>query len=180
MTTANDRREAALKENTEKLWEIFNTYFNDPDGVTREEAIELAEFNKAEDHDSDVIFDRALRVCRKRAEKAGMFIPRATLARNRRGYAYVLTDRGDLVVDGFIAQQRVSTGTLRSTHKHQKFIVQDISSLSPMERLMVEELAQLNDEVEKVRNESIDTRVEQLEKVRNAWLEEQFMATQSE
>lgn len=180
MTTNHERREAAMKENTDKLWEVFNAYFNDPDGVTREEAIKLAEFNKAEDPDPDVIFDRALRVCRKRAEKSGKFIPRATLARDRRGYSYVLTDRGDLVVDGFIAQQRVSTGTLRSTHKHQKFIIQDIASLTPMERVMVEELAQLNDEVEKVRNESIDSRVEQLEKVRNAWLEEQFLATQSD
>ena len=130
--TNPDHVTKARHYNTEQLWDLLTAYFNDFEGITKHEALDLIAFDLAEDEnrDAEAIFERAIKTCRKRAEREGKIIPRATI-KSGRGYAYVLTDRADLVIDGYIAQNRVAQGVERSTHKHESFIETHAEDLPP-------------------------------------------------
>lgn len=137
-----ERALEARRTNTELLRETLTAYFNDFDGITKYEILALVEFDLAEneDRDEEAIFERAMKACRKRAEKEGKFIPRAVI-KDGRGFAYVLTDRADLVIDGYIAQNRIAQGVERSTHKHEAFIKTHAEDLPPAMRVLFEKMS---------------------------------------
>lgn len=170
MIHSTEIQNRARKENDQKLWDVFEAYKNDTEGLTRYQLAELADFNGAEGDTPYNIFDRALKVCRRRAEKAGMLIPHATPGED--GYVYFLTDRPGQALGGFISAERVSAGMRRSVFKHQKFIETDTSELSPVEKVLFQEVAQVIDERQQVLDNELDKRMEMLEKLRQAKLEE--------
>lgn len=137
-----DRATEARNHNTELLWETLTAYFNDFEGITKHEVLNLVDFDltENEDRDAEAIFERAIKACRKRAEREGKFIPRATIKEDR-GFAYVLTDRADLVIDGYIAQNQIAQGVERSTHKHEAFIETHADDLPPAMRVLFEKMS---------------------------------------
>lgn len=163
-------KQRAQTENTQKLWDVLDAYKNDPEGLTRHQLTELAGFNLAEGRSADDIFSRAMKVCKRRAIKAGMIIPHAT--RSKSGYVYLLTDRANLVVDGFLTSERVMQGMQRATHTHQKFIEQDLASLPAVERVAFEQIARISDQRQEDRERNLQDRLEVLQLIRVAASEE--------
>lgn len=172
MSIALNSREKAMAENNDKLWEVLSLYVDDPEGVTRYEAIELADFNMAEGGPEDRIFTRAIKVCKTRAKKAGMLIPRATPVKGR-GYVYLLAKSGKFALEGYMAQERVSSGVRKSAATHEKFIDQDRESLPPVLRAVFDELVIANTKYDQYVEESVNTQRQQLESVYSAYVEEQ-------
>lgn len=170
MTNSNEIQALARAENNQKLWAVLEVYKNDSDGLTRSQLTELAEFNLAEGTTPYEIFTRAIKVCRRRAKKADMFIPRAT--RGSGGYAYVLTDRATLAVDGFLAAERVAQGVQRAAYDHQGFIERDLASLSPVERVAFERVVQISNQRKADREQHLQDELDLLESLRNAAAEE--------
>lgn len=175
MEIAIGTKEKARAENNDKLWEVLNLYVDDPEGITKYEAIDLADFNMAEGGTREDIFARAIKVCKTRAKRANMFIPRATPVKGR-GYAYVLTKRGVHALEGFMAQENVSRGVRRSAAAHQQFIERDRESLPPLLRTVFDEVSAVNEKYEQFVNESLETQRKQLESVYEAYKEEQKTA----
>lgn len=178
MTTDQDRLKNNRAENNDRLWNVLEAYKNDPEGVTKQEVIDLAEFRVEAGATFSDIFDRAIQVCKRRADSMGMIIPRATLVKGR-GYAYVLTDQASMAVPGFVVQERVAYGTRRSAYKHQQFIEKDLGSLSPMERVIVEGFAELSDQQARDREDQRERNAAHLLKVREAYVKEMAQRKES-
>ena len=179
--TNTDNINQIRHQNTELLWEILNAYFNDFDGITKHEILELVDFDLSEneDHDVEAVFDRALKSCRKRAEKAGWIIPRAVVKEGR-GFAYVLTDRADLVIDGYIAQNRIAQGVERSTHKHEAFIKTHAEDLPPTMRVLFEKMSAARAEYTDILTQKVKDHQDDLTAVMDAVRMEKQLETAQE
>lgn len=168
----------ARQENNERLWKVMEAYKDDTEGVTSHEAITLAEFVPESGLTKKEIFNRAMRVCKKRAEKQGMMIPRATLV-GRRGYAYVLASRASSALEGYMAQERVSEGVQRSTVKHEVFIERNLGSLPPTLQEIFKQSIEANQDYEEFKEARVKKERENRDAFYKAWLEEQQMKAES-
>lgn len=164
--TGNRAREIRA-ENALRLWEVFLAYKNDIDsGLTKNDLISLADFNMAEGEPAVDVFDRALAACRRRAEKEDMIIPRAVPS--NRGYRYVLASRGDLVVDSFLASQRVTQGMQKATYRHEEFIATNLNDLPETEKVVFRELQRMEQKRREMYEDSMKDTVRVLADVRDA------------
>lgn len=141
---ANDGRQLIIEaENNDKLWEVFNIYLDDEEGVTKREAIELAEFTMEPGRTTEAVFERCKKVCKSRAESRGWTIPRPTYKRGR-GPAYVLSTGARTAWDGFALQSRINRGVAKSTAKAAEFIDRDQENLPPVVRTAYQEMRKLD------------------------------------
>lgn len=172
MTTPQDHRKSAREENNERLWQVMEAYKDDPEGVTKEEAIALADFRVEPGRSKQEVFERAMQICKRRAERLGMFIPRATLVRGR-GYAYVLATRAATALDGYMAQERVTAGVQRSAMKHEQFIERDLGSLPPMLRAIYRQSIDANKRAAEFAESMAETEKKNRDELYAAYREEQ-------
>lgn len=146
--------------NNEKLWDVFQTFIDDPEGVTKEEAVELADFWPEPGRTKSEIFDRAKEHCRRRASAQGWFIPRPTVKKGR-GHAYVLATHADTAFDGYMLQTRIGRGVQKATDKAAEFIETNEATLSPVVRTAFRKIREIDqkykDHVEQSRNDQLDT-----------------------
>lgn len=179
MSIDPDLKAKATVENTERLWEVLTSYKNDPDGLTRYELIDLCEFDPLEGRAAGDILDRAMKNCRRRAVREGMFIPHAT-PKPGRGYVYVLTDNPEQVVSGYIVAARVTAGMRKSEVKHQEFIETDLKSLPPTERAFFERMQEMRTSEELRWEKQKEERFADLVALRQAAQEERSGARETE
>lgn len=164
----------AREENNERLWKVMEAYKDDTEGVTNHEAIDLADFVPEHGLSKKEIFKRAMRVCKKRAEKLGMLIPRATLVGGR-GYAYVLASSASSAVDGYMAQEKVAAGVQRSTAKHEAFIERDLGSLPLTLQAVFRQSIAANERAAAFAEELTAAEKKNRDELYRAYLEEQKM-----
>lgn len=123
------------KENADKLWEALQAYRGDP--LKKHELIALCDFNNAAGQGYEEIFKIAIRHCRRRAEKAGLFIP---MAAPDSKYTYVLTSDPTLAVGGWHHATRIAEGTKKNARRHSDFINREKEKLPRSQRRIFEEL----------------------------------------
>lgn len=148
----NEKTTAQLNaENADRLWTVLEAYRGDP--LTKWELIELAEFNNQHAQGMEVIFSVAVKRCRKRAEKEGLFIP---MAAPDTGYRYVLTSDPNLAIGGFYHSSRVSKGFKDLHAKHRDFIERNRANLPPMQRRLFDEVRDVAARVIQVEQDQLD------------------------
>lgn len=152
----------------------MEAYKDDPEGVTKEEAIALADFRVEPGRSKREVFDRAMQICKRRAENQGLFIPRANLVKGR-GYAYVLASRASTALDGYMAQEKVTAGVQRSTARHEAFIERDLGSLPPMLRAVYKHSIEMSKKAAQIADEMIEADKRQRDEIYAAYREEQEM-----
>lgn len=172
MQPIQDRLKSARDYNNSRLWEIMEAHRDDPEGVTREEAIYLAEFKAEHGRSESEIFARAMQFCKRHAERQGMFIPRATIVKGR-GYAYVLASRASTALDGYMAQEKVTAGVQRSAMKHEEFIERDLGSLPPVLRTVYRHSIEMSKKAAKVADDMLESDKKQRDELYAAYREEQ-------
>lgn len=172
MTTSQERLRSAREYNNERLWQVMEAYKDDPEGVTKEEAIALADFRIEQGRSRQEVFERAMQICKRRAETLGMFIPRATIVKGR-GYAYVLATRASTALDGYMAQERVTAGVQRSAMKHEQFIEDDLGSLPPMLRTIYKQSIDANKKAAEIAEVMAETQKKNRDELYAAYREEQ-------
>lgn len=166
-----DLKAKATVENTERLWTVLDSYRNDPDGLTKYELIDLCDFDPLEGRAKLDILKRAMRSCRRRAEREGMFIPHAT-PKPGRGHVYLLTDNAEQAVSGYIVAARVTAGMRKSEVKHQEFIETDLKSLPPTERAFFERMQEIRNSEEQRWEQQKEERFADMVALRQAAQEE--------